>query len=81
MLDRSLTDTNSYQRGQDGIFEPSTPVQHRDDEYPEDGFATLFAMQERHFWYRGRHRFLLHAVDRYCPASAGPLSAVDLGGG
>jgi hypothetical protein len=38
-------------------------------------------MQERHFWYRGRHRFLLHALDRQRPVGSGPLSAVDLGGG
>ncbi|SDW04851.1 class I SAM-dependent methyltransferase [Thiocapsa roseopersicina] len=81
MLDRPVKDTVRYHRAEDGILEPSTPVQHRDDEYPEDGFATLWAMQERHFWYRGRHRFLLRALDRHHPVSAGPLSAVDLGGG
>ncbi len=73
--------TVEYAFADDGIFEPSTPVRHRDDEYPEDGFAALWAMQERHFWYRGRHRFLLHALDRYRPANAGPLSTLDLGGG
>lgn len=26
------------------------PVAHRDDEYPEDGFTTLWAMQVRHFY-------------------------------
>ena len=72
---------NFYSRTEDGIQVPTTPVQHRDDEYPEDGFVTLWAMQERHFWYRGRHRFLLHALDRYLPRGSGPLAAVDLGGG
>ena len=38
-------------------------------------------MQERHFWYRGRHRFLLEAVDRYLPKSVQQRSAIDLGGG
>jgi len=38
-------------------------------------------MQEKHFWYRGRHRFLLAAVDRYTRSQQAPLSAVDLGGG
>ena len=70
-----------YQLAQDGIHEPTVPVTHRDDEYPEDGFATLWAMQEHHFWYRGRHRFLLHALERYRDADSGPLSVVDLGGG
>lgn len=70
-----------YTLANDGIHDPATAVQHRDDEYPEDGFATLWAMQERHFWYRGRHRFLLHALDRHRPRGSGPLAAVDLGGG
>lgn len=70
-----------YTLANDGIHEPTTPVQHRDDEYPEDSFATLWAMQERHFWYRGRHRFLLHALDRHRPRRSGPVAAVDLGGG
>ena len=70
-----------YHLAQDGIHEPTVPVTHRDDEYPEDGFATLYAMQEHHFWYRGRHRFLLHALERYRDADSGPLSIVDLGGG
>ena len=72
---------NGYTLATDGIHDPATPVRHRDDEYPEDGFATLWAMQGRHFWYRGRHRFLLHALDRYRPRGSGPLAAVDLGGG
>jgi SAM-dependent methyltransferase len=38
-------------------------------------------MQEQHFWYRGRHRFLLAALDRFQPCSAPPWEAVDLGGG
>ena len=73
--------SDSYRVAEDGILEPVIPIQHRDDEYPEDGFATLWAMQERHFWYRGRHRFLLHALDRHGRHGRGPLAAVDLGGG
>ena len=38
-------------------------------------------MQERHFWYRGRHRILLTAVNRYLPNSGELRSAIDLGGG
>jgi len=71
----------SYHQSEDGIYEPSVPVIHRDDEYPEDGFPVLFDMQDRHFWYRGRHRFLLHELDRYLPDGCGLFSAVDLGGG
>lgn len=70
-----------YDLGSDGIHRPSSPVLHRETEYKESGFATLWAMQERHFWYRGRHRFLLAALDRFQPRG-GPLPAgVDLGGG
>lgn len=70
-----------YALANDGIHEPTFAVQHRDDEYPEIGFETLFSMQERHFWYRGRHRFLLHALDRHRPKTGEPMAAIDLGGG
>jgi len=64
-----------------GIHLPIIPVQHRDEEYEESGFEILRDMQERHFWYRGRHRFLLEAVNRYLPKPGQPFSAIDLGGG
>lgn len=64
-----------------GINRRSTPVLHRDDEYDQVGFDTLFAMQERHFWYRGRHRFLLAALDRFLGDDGSRKAAVDLGGG
>ena len=54
---------------------------HRSHEYNESGFQTLLAMQKDHFWYRGRHRFLLDCVNRYLPKSGQPFSAIDLGGG
>jgi hypothetical protein len=63
-----------------GIYRPSVLVTHRDEEYEQDGFALLHEMQERHFWYRGRHRFLLAALDRHLPKSAENLRAIDLGG-
>jgi len=69
-----------YVRNQRGIFQPSVPVQHRDEHYNEEAFKTLFDMQGRHFWYRGRHRFLLHAVSKRIGGRNG-LSAIDLGGG
>ena len=71
----------SYTLDSKGIYRPSTPVTHRDEEYDQSGFDMLFQMQQRHFWYRGRHRFLLAAVDRYTRSQQAPLSAVDLGGG
>jgi len=54
---------------------------HRENEYSEQGFSILVKMQERHFWYRGRHRFLMEAVSRYLPKSGQSFSAIDLGGG
>jgi SAM-dependent methyltransferase len=59
-------------------------VLHREEEYDSRAFALLRAMQSKHFWYRGRHRFLLRAVTRaatrrYPPNQ--PLSVIDLGGG
>ena len=63
---------------------PPVPVVHREEEYDSRGFQTLRDMQEKHFWYRGRHRFLLHAVHRHWlgrQAPEGTCRAVDLGGG
>lgn len=71
---------SEYSLGTDGIYRPATPVQHRSDEYEEDSFDLLMQMQDQHFWYRGRHRFLLAALDRYCDTHA-PACAIDLGGG
>jgi trans-aconitate methyltransferase len=61
-------------------LESRPSVVHREDEYDSRGFAILKEMQERHFWYRGRHRFLLHSVHRHLRGRpAGRV--VDLGGG
>jgi 2-polyprenyl-3-methyl-5-hydroxy-6-metoxy-1,4-benzoquinol methylase len=73
-----------YSRGAHGIYTPRTPVVHRDEEYDPAGFDILRDMQRRHFWYAGRHRFLLHVLRAYLkrisPRSDG-LKAIDLGGG
>lgn len=63
----------------DGVFVRRSGVQHREEEYGSAGFELLRAMQERHFWYRGRHRFLRHAVRSWSRRSLG--RTVDLGGG
>lgn len=80
-----MTTEAQYQPGADGIWRPPEPVAHRDEEYSSDGFAILREMQTRHFWYRGRHRFLLHALRRVLAsaehAGSSPLAAIDLGGG
>jgi SAM-dependent methyltransferase len=64
-----------------GIYRPSVSVQHRNEEYDQDSFDTLLEMQEKHFWYRGRHRFLLKAFDLYLRNKPEPLAVADLGGG
>ena len=57
-------------------------VRHRHHEYDPSGFAILQDMQERHFWYRGRHRFLLDSVHRHARRDLGRNGElIDLGGG
>ena len=73
-----------YRRDEEGIFVPQRDVRHRGDCYDEAYFEGLAGMQDRHFWYRGRHRFLLSAFDRHGPSGHPPgkkLSAVDIGCG
>jgi len=71
----------SYQLNDVGIHLPNIPVFHRDDEYDQAGFDVLWDMQARHFWYLGRHRFILHALKKHLGSSTMPGAAIDLGGG
>jgi SAM-dependent methyltransferase len=69
-------------REENGIYLPPTAVEHREGEYHSEGFDVMRDMQERHFWYRGRHRFLLHAVKRFTANLDSPgRRVIDLGGG
>jgi hypothetical protein len=68
-----------YKIDDDGIHTSTNLVSHRNDEYDESGFNTLFNMQSKHFWYIGRHRFILEMVRKYVTISN--FAAVDLGGG
>jgi SAM-dependent methyltransferase len=72
-----------YEQGADGISRPPRSVAHRDDEYPSEGFDELLAIQRRHFWYRGRHRFILHFTRQVVArlSSRQRLLGIDLGGG
>ena len=73
---------SKYLLDEDGIYKPNIPIEHREDEYQESGFKSLLKMQEQHFWYKGRHRFLLAATDRFLSQSNPiPYSAIDFGGG
>ena len=67
-----------------GVHVRRTGVSHRADEYDEHGFDGLFRMQREHFWYHGRHRFLLAALEAQLASVDAPahtLSAIDLGAG
>lgn len=77
---------DGYRANETGIFLPQEPVAHREEEYDPAAFDLLRRMQEDHFWYRGRHRFLLatlkRALARHSDLShSRALGAVDLGGG
>ena len=69
----------SYVPDKLGIYRPLIPVTHRNDEYRESDFETLLKMQSKHFWYLGRHKFLLTALERH--TSDSHQSIIDLGGG
>jgi SAM-dependent methyltransferase len=74
---------DSHVKSESGIWTPVDGVTHRDDEYDPEGFELLRRMQRHHFWYRGRHAFLLAALRRHLERdAAAPLrSAIDVGGG
>jgi len=73
-----------YRQDKDEIWTPAVQVVHRDEEYDQADHQLLLKMQEDHFWYRGRHRFLAAAL-RQClrrvSRADGQLRAIDLGGG
>src|SRR5436190_17327559 len=62
-----------------GVLVPrSGPVAHNAEDYDPRQFAVLLEMQREHFWYRGRHRFVLAALEKHLagrPAGADGLSA------
>ena len=68
-----------YTSDSSGIHLSKSKVIHRNNEYEESGFNTLIDMQSKHFWYRGRHRFILRELLRFEPKSK--LMLIDLGGG
>jgi SAM-dependent methyltransferase len=59
---------------------PRKPVVHCHAEYEEEQLPALLRMQRDHFWYVGRHRFILHALRSAIRGRQG-LRAIDLGGG
>lgn len=65
----------------DGIMRRPGNSPHRERDYDTRGFAILAEMQRTHFWYRARHRFLFHAVERTLPEGLAHRRVLDLGGG
>src|SRR5262249_48684704 len=75
---------SDYRPNCDGMWVPPTTIVRRDAEYDQKDFDVLLRMQDQHFWYRRRLRFVL-AVVRHCMEDRnGPTKgaqAIDLGGG
>jgi SAM-dependent methyltransferase len=66
----------------DGIFKRGQPVVHDAEQYDARGYAVLADMQRRHFWHRGRHKFLAEAVKRQLdPQQRRQARVIDLGAG
>jgi SAM-dependent methyltransferase len=79
-----ITSETEYALGPNGVYLPARPVSHREDEYDPHAFEQLRRMQELHFWYAGRHRFILRSVRRELRSTVGKAQrprAIDLGGG
>lgn len=67
-----------------GVYRPTGGVAHHDEHYDPANFAVLRQMQLRHCWYRGRRRFLHHALRRTLQKTGQKLAdlrCIDLGGG
>jgi 2-polyprenyl-3-methyl-5-hydroxy-6-metoxy-1,4-benzoquinol methylase len=76
-------DVDDHYLLEDGVFAAAACVTHADDAFDPAMFPVLHAMQERHFWYRGRHRFLWRAVNHWIAArSFGErrMRCIDIGG-
>jgi len=69
---------------EDGKSVPGVRQLHRWEEYDEAALPLILGMQRRHFWYRGRHRFILQRLRRSLHTDAGGengLRCIDIGGG
>jgi SAM-dependent methyltransferase len=80
----TLDDVDPYRPDEEGIWVNGSAVPDADASYDDANLDVLRNMQERHFWYRGRHRFILallkRAAGRYLADTRG-LRAIDLGCG
>jgi SAM-dependent methyltransferase len=82
---KTTADDKHFVQSNNGVLVSKATVQHRDEEYDAAGFDILREMQTRHFWYCGRHRFLLCCLEKMLrsrlQSPVNELSMVDLGGG
>lgn len=78
---RAASSGDEHYHSLDGIWTRQTSG-HREAEYDSRGFAVLARMQEEHFWYRGRRRFLSGLIERHMPVTQRRAQrVVDLGAG
>lgn len=80
---KTSTESDLLQDKMTGVWSlPDMPL-HCEEEFETSGFDILREMQERHFWYRGRHRFLNAAVNRAVLKyfKNEKISGIDFGGG
>ncbi len=73
MIDLSLIATN-LERGADGLWWPKT---RSSVDYPDEGHAFCFQVEDHSFWFRYRNAYVIDAVRRFPP----PGSIFDIGGG
>lgn len=79
-----MTESYTAHHSKPWLYFPPRPVHHCEEQFESIGHDVLLKMQEDHFWYRGRHRFLNHAMKRWAkplfPLETSP-EMIDLGGG
>jgi SAM-dependent methyltransferase len=67
---------------ENGVFVRAEAVVHDTDQYDLDGYLMLSNTQRRHFWNRGRRRFLAESLHLHLPESRRRHARViDLGAG
>src|SRR5690606_29189649 len=79
--DDNAADRQAGYEHHDGIWTRQTAT-HRESEYDSRGFTVLAQMQEEHFWYVGRRRFITRLLERHLPSGARRgRRVIDLGAG
>ena len=67
---------------ENGVFVRPQAVVHDSEQYDVSGYRMLSDTQRRHFWNRGRRRFLVESVHRHlAPSQRQNARVIDLGAG